>query len=48
MLFQVAVVSEEEYEAHIEELRERGQVGRLGPELDRSLNYDSTIPGDEG
>ncbi|NCT90040.1 cytochrome c oxidase subunit II [Cellulomonas sp. APG4] len=50
MLFQVAVVSEEEYEAHIEELRERGQEGRLGPELDRNQNRgdDNTIPAGEG
>lgn len=35
MLFNVAVVSREEYDAHIEELRERGQTGELGEELDR-------------
>ncbi|KGM12956.1 aa3-type cytochrome oxidase subunit II [Cellulomonas bogoriensis] len=35
MLFNVAVVSREEYDAHIESLRERGQTGQLGPELDR-------------
>ncbi len=35
MLFNVAVVSREEYDAHIESLRERGQTGRLGSELDR-------------
>lgn len=34
MLFQVAVVSPEEYQAQMEALREAGQVGRLGPELD--------------
>jgi cytochrome c oxidase subunit 2 len=36
MLFNVAVVSQQEYEAHIAELREAGQVGELGPELDRT------------
>lgn len=35
MLFQVKVVSREEYDAHIAELRDAGQTGRLGPELDR-------------
>jgi cytochrome c oxidase subunit 2 len=35
MLFNVAVVSREEYDAHIAELRERGQTGVLGSELDR-------------
>lgn len=50
MLFQVAVVSREEYDAHIEELRERGQEGRLGPELDRNQNRgdDNAIPAGEG
>lgn len=35
MLFNVAVVSPAEYRAHIEELRQRGQTGRLGEDLDR-------------
>ncbi|WP_243758365.1 aa3-type cytochrome oxidase subunit II [Actinotalea soli] len=35
MLFNVAVVSREEYDAHIESLRAAGQTGQLGPELDR-------------
>jgi cytochrome c oxidase subunit 2 len=50
MLFDVAVVSAEEYEAHIERLREAGQTGRLGPELDRIQNRgdDDTIPAGEG
>ena len=38
MLFRVAVVSEEEFEAQMEALREAGNVGRLGDELNR---YDS-------
>ena len=46
MLFNVAVVSQEEYQAHIEALRQAGQTGRLGPELDRVQNRgdDDTIP----
>lgn len=49
MLFTVAVVSQEEYQAHIDELREAGQTGRLGPELDRetSRGDDDTIPSGE-
>lgn len=35
MLFNVAVVSRAEYDAHIAELRERGQTGVLSGELDR-------------
>lgn len=35
MLFNVAVVSRAEYDAHIDDLRERGQTGELGAELDR-------------
>lgn len=50
MLFNVAVVSQEEYDAHIESLREAGQTGRLGPELDRiqSRGDDNAIPSGEG
>ena len=46
MLFNVAVVSREEYDAHIAELREAGQTGRLGPELNRQQNRgdDNSIP----
>ena len=35
MLFNVKVVSREEYDAHVAELRERGNVGRLGLDLNR-------------
>ena len=35
MLFNVAVVSRDEYDAHMDYLRGLGQVGVLGPELDR-------------
>ena len=38
MLFNVAVVPRDEYDAHIDGLREAGQTGRLGPELDRTQN----------
>ncbi len=50
MLFQVAVVSPEEYAAHIEKLRDAGQTGRLGPELDRLQNTgdDNAVPAGEG
>ena len=50
MLFNVAVVSREEYDAHMAELRDAGQTGRLGPELDRqySTGDDSAVPAGEG
>lgn len=49
MLFNVAVVSQEEYEEHIEQLREAGQTGRLGPELDRlqGRGDDNSVPSGE-
>ncbi|MFN0284315.1 MAG: cytochrome c oxidase subunit II [Kineosporiaceae bacterium] len=36
MLFNVKVVSQEEYDQHMQELRDRGQVGRLDANLGRS------------
>jgi len=42
MLFKVKVVSEEEYEAHIEELRAAGNEGQLGTEYDRNQNFPNT------
>src|SRR5690606_3835359 len=42
MLFTVHVVSEAEYEAHIEELRAAGNEGRL----DASYNVNQNLPGD--
>jgi cytochrome c oxidase subunit II len=36
MLFTVVVVSQKDYDAHIAQLRARGQVGQLGPDLDRA------------
>lgn len=45
MLFNVEVVPQEEYDAHIESLREAGQTGRLGPELDQyPLQSDQDDP----
>lgn len=45
MLFNVSVVSQEEYDAHIESLREAGQTGQLGPELDQyELQSDQDDP----
>lgn len=50
MLFNVAVVSREEYDAHMEELREAGQTGALDSSLDRTQNRgdDNAIPSGEG
>ncbi|QFG70164.1 cytochrome c oxidase subunit II [Ornithinimicrobium pratense] len=45
MLFNVSVVSQEEYDAHIESLRDAGQTGQLGPELDQyELQSDQDEP----
>ena len=41
MLFQVKVVSQDEYDAHIEALRDAGKVGRLGSDY----NTNSNLPG---
>ena len=42
MLFNVEVVSLEEYEAQMSALAAKGQVGQLGVDLDRNQN----LPGD--
>lgn len=42
MLFQVKVVSDSEYQAHLDQLEARGNVGQLSGEYDRNLN----LPGD--
>ena len=42
MLFNVKIVSEEEYQAHIDGLRDKGYTGQLGPEYDRNLNLPGT------
>jgi cytochrome c oxidase subunit 2 len=46
MLFQVAVVSREEYDAHRKELGDAGQTGRLGPELDRVVGSSDSTTGE--
>lgn len=50
MLFNVAVVSQEEFDAHMDELRDAGNVGRLGEELNRqyTLRSGSADEGSEG
>ena len=50
MLFNVAVVSQAEFDAHMDELRDAGNVGRLGPELNRQYTLRSGSPaeGSEG
>jgi cytochrome c oxidase subunit 2 len=44
MLFQVKVVSEEEYAAHIAELAAKGNVGQLSNEYDRNQNLPGNNP----
>jgi cytochrome c oxidase subunit II len=44
MLFTVEVVSQQEYDAYIQSLRNLGQEGRLGPEL----NTNQNLPGTDG
>ncbi|WP_369795243.1 cytochrome c oxidase subunit II [Cellulomonas sp. KRMCY2] len=50
MLFNVAVVSREEYDAQMQELRDAGQTGELGSDLDRGLyrGDDTANPAGEG
>ncbi len=50
MLFNVAVVSREEYDEQMEALRDAGQTGSLGSDLDRTQNRgdDNAIPSGEG
>ena len=38
MLFNVKVVSEADYKAHMQELRAKGNVGKLGAKYDRNHN----------
>jgi len=47
MLFEVHVVSEQEYTKQIQALRSAGQVGRLGPELNVNQNLPGTTPASE-
>jgi len=44
MLFQVKVVSQADYDAQIQKLRDAGQTGRLGP----SYNTQTNLPGTTG
>ncbi|WNB84468.1 cytochrome c oxidase subunit II [Cellulomonas sp. ATA003] len=45
MLFNVAVVSRAEFDAQMDALRERGQTGELGLELNRVQDGNSSAPG---
>ncbi|WP_298456939.1 cytochrome c oxidase subunit II [uncultured Cellulomonas sp.] len=45
MLFNVAVVSREEFDAQMDALRERGQTGALGMELNRTQDATSAAEG---
>ena len=47
MLFNVKVVSREEYDAHIDELRAKGQTGALGLEYSRKQDLNSATQEDE-
>jgi cytochrome c oxidase subunit 2 len=42
MLFQVKVVSEADYQQHIQDLKDLGQTGRLGPEYNTNTNLPGT------
>ncbi|WP_309134184.1 cytochrome c oxidase subunit II [Cellulomonas sp.] len=47
MLFNVAVVSQEEYDAHMDELREKGQTGALSLEYSRQHDLNEVAGEDE-
>ncbi|WP_146807730.1 aa3-type cytochrome oxidase subunit II [Cellulomonas persica] len=47
MLFNVKVVSREEYDAHMQELRDKGQTGALGLEYSRHQDLNSATWEDE-
>ncbi|WP_022899250.1 cytochrome c oxidase subunit II [Humibacter albus] len=42
MLFNVKVVSEDEYDQHIQELKDKGYTGKLGSNVDRNTNLPGT------
>ena len=42
MLFNVKVVSEDEYKQHIQDLKDRGYTGQLGSGVDRNRNLPGT------
>ncbi len=49
MLFNVKIVSQDEYDAHIQSLKDRGYVGKLGSEYDRNINLPGkTAPSSNG
>ena len=48
MLFEVRVVSVDEYNMQMAALRANGNVGRLGPELNTLQNLPGTTPLSEG
>ncbi|GEA89138.1 aa3-type cytochrome oxidase subunit II [Cellulomonas cellasea] len=48
MLFNVKVVERDEYDAHIEDLRERGQTGELGLEYSRVQDLDTPTRRSQG
>jgi cytochrome c oxidase subunit 2 len=48
MLFTVEVVSQQEYDAYIQSLRDLGQEGRLGPDLNTNKNLPGTDGNSEG
>jgi cytochrome c oxidase subunit 2 len=48
MLFNVKVVSREEYDDYIQSLRDAGQTGSLGLEYSRQQSIDVVIGGGEG
>lgn len=48
MIFNVKVVSLDDYKAYTDELKAQGNVGRLGPELDRTEWYQNPYTTEEG
>ena len=48
MLFNVEVVSQEEYDAYVQSLRDAGQTGRLGPDYNVNLNLPGKTGNNEG
>ncbi|MBT0994855.1 cytochrome c oxidase subunit II [Cellulomonas sp. DKR-3] len=47
MLFNVQVVTREEYDEHMQDLRDKGQTGSLGLEYSRQQDLDSAVEGGE-
>jgi cytochrome c oxidase subunit 2 len=42
MLFNVRIVTEDEYQQHIQDLKDRGYTGKHGSDQDRNLNLPGT------